>query len=124
MNEKARDALVNGYQPLITALELPDPDDRHVLAAAIKCGADLILTFNLNDFPVHALAIYGLEACYPDPFLVDQLNLDAERVCMAMRQHRASLRNPPKTSEEYLDTLEEQGLSRFSQAVRQYAAEL
>ena len=124
MNENARDALVNGYQPLITALELPDPDDRHVLAAAIKCGADLILTFNLNDFPVHALAIYGLEACHPDPFLVDQLNLDAERVCMAMRQHRASLRNPPKTSEEYLDTLEEQGLSRFSRAVRQYAADL
>ena len=52
------------------------------------------------------------------------MNLDADRVCMAMRQHRASLRNPPKTVEEYLATLEEQGLSRFSQAVRHYAAEL
>ena len=56
--------------------------------------------------------------------LVDQLNLDAERVCLAMRQHRASLRNPPKTVDEYLVTLKEQGLSRFSQAVRHYAAEL
>jgi len=55
---------------------------------------------------------------------VDQLNLDAERVCMAMRQHRASLRNPPKTVEEYLATMEEQGLCRFSQAVRHYAADL
>lgn len=36
----------------------------------------------------------------------------------------ASLKNPPKTVEEYLVTLEEQGLSRFSQAVRHYAAEL
>ena len=55
---------------------------------------------------------------------MDQVNLDAERVCMAMRQHRASLRNPPKSVEQYLVTLEEQGLSRFSQAVQHYAAEL
>jgi predicted nucleic acid-binding protein len=124
MNAHVRDALVDGHQSLIPALELPDPDDRHVLAAAIKCGADLILTFNLDDFPEQALSIYGLGAGHPDFFLVDQLNLDAERVCMAMRQHRASLKNPPKTVEEYLVTLEEQGLSRFSQAVRHYAAEL
>ena len=124
MNAHVRDALVDGHQPLIPALELPDPDDRHVLAAAIQCGADLILTFNLEDFPEHALASYGLGACHPDLFLVDQLNLDAEQVCMAMRQHRASLKNPPKTVEEYLVTLEEQGLSSFSQAVRHYAAEL
>jgi predicted nucleic acid-binding protein len=124
MNAHVRDALVNGHQSLIPALELPDPDDRHVLAAAIQCGADLILTFNLDDFPEQTLSIYGLGACHPDLFLVDQLNLDAERVCMAMRQHRASLRNPPKTVDEYLATLEEQGLTRFSQAVRHYAAEL
>ena len=124
MNAHVRDALVDGHQPLIPALELPDPDDRHVLAVAIQCGADLILTFNLDDFPEPALAGYGIGACHPDLFLVDQLNLDAERVCMAMRQHRTSLRNPPKTVEEYLVTLKEQGLSRFSQAVQHYAVEL
>ncbi|MCP9886799.1 PIN domain-containing protein [Cyanobium sp. ATX 6A2] len=124
MNAHVRDALVDGHQSLIPALELPDPDDRHVLAAAIKCGADLILSFNLDDFPEHALASYGIGACHPDPFLVDQLNLDAGRVCTAMRQQRASLKNPPKTVQEYLETLEGQGLSRFSQAVRHYAAEL
>ena len=124
MNAYARDALVDGHQSLIPALALPDPDDRHVLAAAIKCGADLILTFNLDDFPQPVLATYGLSACDPDLFLVDQLNLDAERVCRAMQQHRSSLKNPPKTVEEYLVTLEEQGLSRFSQAVRRSAAEL
>ena len=105
MNAHLRDALVDGHQSLIPALELPDPDDRHVLAAAIKCGADLIITINLDDFPEHVLASYGLGACHPDLFLVDQLNLDAERVCMAMRQQRASLRNPPKTVEQYLVTL-------------------
>ena len=102
MNAYSRDALVDGHQSLIPALALPDPDDRHVLAAAIKCGADLIVTFNLDDFPDEVLASYGLGACHPDSFLVDQLNLDAERVCTAMRQHRASLKNPPKTVEEYL----------------------
>ena len=124
MNADVRDALVDGHQSLIPALELPDPDDCHVLVAAIKCGADLILTFNLDDFPEQVLSIYGLGAGHPDFFLVDQLNLDAERVCMAMREHRASLRNPLKTVEQYLATLEEQRLSRFSQAVRHYAAEL
>ena len=124
MNAHVRDALVDGHQSLIPALELPDPDDRHVLAAAIKCGADLILTFNLDDFPEHMLARYGIGACHPDLFLVDQLQLDAERVCAAMRQHRASLTNPPKTVGEYLGTLEAQGLNGFSQAVRPYATEL
>ena len=124
MNAHVRDALVDGHQVLIPALALPDPDDRHVLAAAIKCGADLILTFNLDDFPEQALSIYGLGACHPDRFLLDQLELDAERVCMAMRQHRASLRNPAKSVGEYLATLGEQGLHRFAHAVRHYAAEL
>jgi len=124
MNAHVRDALVDGHQSLIPALELPDPDDRHVLAAAIQCGADLIVTFNLDDLPGPTLASYGIGPCHPDLFLVDQLNLDAVRVCLAMQQHRASLRNPPKTVDEYLATLEEQGLTRFSQAVRHYAAEL
>ena len=51
MNTHVRDCLVTGYEPLIGGLSLPDPDDRHVLAAAIRSQADLILTFNLKDFP-------------------------------------------------------------------------
>ena len=55
---------------------------------------------------------------------LQRLNLDVEWVCAAMRQQRASLRNPTKTVREYLATLESQGLSGFSQAVRHYAVEL
>lgn len=51
MNRAVRDCLVSGYEPLIEGLKLPDPDDRHVLAAAIKAGAQVIVIRNLRDFP-------------------------------------------------------------------------
>jgi len=124
MNAHVRDALVDGYQTLIPALKLPDPEDCHVLAAAIQCGADLILTFNLNDFPEPVLATHGISACHPDRFLVDQLTLAPHRVCTAIQQHRASLKNPPKTVEEYLKTLKLQGLPTFSQTVLDYSSAL
>jgi predicted nucleic acid-binding protein len=56
INGAVRDCLVTGYQPLVEALDLPDPDDRHVLAAAIKVNAQLIVTRNLKDFPPKTLA--------------------------------------------------------------------
>ncbi len=56
MDVHVRDCLVTGHEHLIPKLSLPDPDDRHVLAAAITCGADVIVTFNLADFPIDALA--------------------------------------------------------------------
>lgn len=65
-------------------------------------------------FPRAVSAKYGIGACHPDLFLMDQLNLDAGRVCTAMHQHRASLKNPPKIVEKVLVTLEAQGFSRFS----------
>jgi hypothetical protein len=65
MNAHVRDALVDGYQTLIPALKLPDPEDCHVLAAAIQCRADLSLTFNFNDFPELVLATHGISARRP-----------------------------------------------------------
>jgi hypothetical protein len=65
MNSSVRDCLVTGYEPLIEGLTLPDPNDRHVLAAAILAGADVIVTFNLRDFPPEALARFGVEARRP-----------------------------------------------------------
>ena len=87
-------------------------------------GADHILTFNLNDFPEPVLATHGISACHPDRFLVDQLTLAPDRVCTAIQQHRASLKNPPKTVEEYLKTLKLQGLPTFSQTVLDYSSAL
>src|SRR5438477_5898501 len=68
MNMHVRDALVEGYQDLIPALELPDPKDCHVLAAAIRCNASVIVTYNLKDFPASHIERYDIEAQHPDEF--------------------------------------------------------
>lgn len=66
MNTALPDARVTGYERLVDSLELPDPDDRHVLAAAVRIGAQAIVTFNLKDFPATALEPLGIEAKHPD----------------------------------------------------------
>jgi hypothetical protein len=68
MNQAVRDCLVTGYEPLIPTIDLPDPGDCHVLAAAIVGRCDLIVTQNLKDFPAAALQPYGIEAQHPDEF--------------------------------------------------------
>ena len=69
MNTAVPDCLVENYEGFINSLELPDPNDRHVLAAAIKCQADVIVTFNLKDFPKKELKKYDVDAQSPDVFI-------------------------------------------------------
>jgi predicted nucleic acid-binding protein len=121
MNAHVRDCLVTGYEDLIPALTLPDPDDRHVLAAAIRAGADAIVTFNLTDFPGDVLAGYGIEAVHPDDFVSSQLDLAPHAVCAAAKRQRESLKNPPRSVEEYLESLERQGLAQTASALRRFA---
>ena len=120
MNEAVRDCLVSGYEPLIDSLKLPDPDDLHVLAAAIHVRAQVIITFNLKDFPAAALIPFDIEAQHPDDFLLTLMELAPELVCAAIRRQRESLRNPPKTTEEMLATLELQGLPQFVVGLRPF----
>jgi hypothetical protein len=75
MDKAAPDALVRGYEHLIPGLALPDPNDRHVLAAAIRAGASVIVTCNLPDFPPHVLGEFDIEAQHPDDFIVHLLDL-------------------------------------------------
>lgn len=110
MNANVRDCLVTGYEAIIPGLQLPDPDDRHVLAAAIRCNAGVIVTFDLDDFPTEALAPYGIEAQHPDEFILHLLDLNPAMVCRAAETQRSRLKNPPKTPDEYLETLLKQGL--------------
>jgi len=78
MDTGVRDALVSGFEKLIPSLELPDPDDRHVLAAAIRGRCDVIVTYNLSDFPAEKLAEYDIEAQHPDEFIGHLCNLRDE----------------------------------------------
>ncbi len=118
MEKALPDATVVGYKPLIAALELPDRNDRHVLAAAIRCGASVIVTLNLADFPSHALANFRIEAQHPDDFVLALLDAFPGFVLEAARTHRASLKNPPKTQEEYLAELDAQGLEKSVRVLR------
>lgn len=121
MNRHVRDCLVTGYERLIPSLKLPDPNDRHVLAAAIRCGADTIVTFNLKDFPEVALGVYGIRAKHPDDFLTNQLELAPELVCSAAKKQRSSLKNPAMTVEEFLSSLERQGIPQTVSCLRGFA---
>ena len=120
MDTSARDCLVTGYEFLIPSLSLPDENDRHVLAAAIRSQSSVILTFNLKDFPAMELEKYDVEAQHPDEFISDLIDLNAAKVLAAISGHRKSLKNPPKTSKEYLDTLLQQGLPESVSQLRQW----
>lgn len=97
---------------------LPDPDDRHVAAAAIAAGADVVVTFNVDDFPSEVLGPYGLEAVHPDAFVTSLLEADPEGVVAVLQEHRAGLRRPPLTAREYLGHLERAGLTASVSALR------
>lgn len=105
MNQAVPDALVAGYQSIIPSLQLPDPTDAHVLAAAIAGRADVIVTTNLKHFPPEALAPFGIEAQHPDEFLMHQQDLAPESFIQCARRIRARLVNPPRSSDEYLASL-------------------
>ena len=112
MNAAVLDCLVSGYEALIPALVLPDPDDRHVLAAAIQGRADVIVTYNLRHFPEDVLGGYGIAAQHPDEFVSDLIGRDAGSVYASVKRQRARLKNPPKSAEEFLTTLENQSLAQ------------
>ncbi len=111
MNSHVRNCLVTNYEYLIPQLKLPDPDDRHVLAAAIASGAGAIVTTNLSDFPASILDQYNVAAQHPDHFIYDLLDLKPSKVVAAAKTCQQLLKNPPKSFDEYLEILLKQGLS-------------
>ncbi len=118
MNLHVGDALVENYESLIDTLELPDANDRHVLAAAIHSQAEAIITFNLRDFPLEQLEKYGIEAVHPDAFIVSLIEEDVETVVEALKRQQRTLKNPPQTLKEVLAMLENNGLKRTVERLR------
>ena len=118
------DSLVRGYEPIISTLQLPDPNDRHVLAAAIHARAEYIVTFNLKDFPKASLQPYGIETVLPDEFVQRLIQTTPSRVLEAVKSHRLRLVHPPKTVDEYLATLEKQRLLKTVVFLREHASDI
>ena len=110
MNQAVPDCLVENYEGFIDSLTLPDPNDRHVLAAAIKCQADVIVTNNLKDFPKEILNQYVIDVQSPDIFLSHLFDLNSTAFCSAVRQQRERLHKPNHTAEEMLSIFYNQGL--------------
>jgi len=114
MNQTLPDSIVSGYEARIPALNLPDANDRHVLAAAIEAEAPLIVTFNLSDFPTAVLRTYGVRAVHPDRFLSGLSDDDRALFLQVVQSHRASLHNPPKDAAGYVQTLRINGLKELA----------
>ncbi|MCX9190417.1 PIN domain-containing protein [Carbonactinospora thermoautotrophica] len=112
MVRAVRDCLVTGYEPLIAGLELPDPGHRHVLAAAIRARAQVIVTSNLKDFPAKVLRDWDIDPKGPDDFVLDQIGLNAKVVWGCVQQIAAAWRRPPGTVDDVLVSLERCGLVR------------
>ena len=113
MIEAIEESLVEDYEELIPTITLPDPNDRHVLAAAIKAKANLILTMNLKDFPKSALTVWDITAKHPDDFTTDLLRTDQEAVVAVIREMRQRRKRPPISADDFLAQLMRQGLKAF-----------
>jgi len=118
------ESLVQGYEFIIPTLQLPDAKDRHVLAAAIHVKAEYIVTFNLKDFPQSVLVPYKIEAISPDDFVLRVIEYDSNAFLTTVAKHRAFLSRPAKTAEEYLATLEKQGLVKTVAFLREHESEM
>jgi len=118
MHTAVPDWEVANYKELIPGLSLPDKNDRHVLAAAIRGHADCIVTTNLRHFPADLVGKYDLEVFHPDDFIMLQLDLDSVdnmTGLKAMKAMRLRMRKPAQSPEEFVKRLDEVGLKRVAQ---------
>ncbi|WP_075350495.1 PIN domain-containing protein [Algoriphagus marinus] len=115
MDEAFPDALVEDYENNLQALELPDPDDRHVLAAAIYAESKYLVTANLKDFPLDQCLEHGINPIHPDDFTLLLLESSMEVAFECFKQMVARLKTPPQKIEQVLETLEKCGLVKTAE---------
>lgn len=112
MDSAFPDFNITGYEAITRSLTLPDPKDRHILAAAIRTNAEVIVTFNLKDFPPDYIKSYDIEVQHPDSFITNLISLNKEKAYQAIKNQVSNLKNPPRSIEEVMGTLENCGLKK------------
>jgi len=112
MNLAFPDANVENFEVFISGVNIRDKDDRHVVACAIRCNADLIVTFNIKDFSTKELAKFGIEIQNPDELISNLIDINPKLVHKAISKMVKRLKNPKKTMDEVLTILEKCGLKK------------
>jgi predicted nucleic acid-binding protein len=120
MEKAFPEGCVDGAEALVAALTLPDPDDRHVLATAIRTGAEHIVTENLRDFPNEILAPFGISAVTADDFLTSTFELYPGDALSTLGIMRRDYRNPPFTSGEFIFELQRKGLPKLASMLKEH----
>lgn len=119
MNKAFVEATVTEYESLGNGIgKLPDEGDRHVIAAAIKSKADIIVTENLKDFPKNILAGYDIEAKSADEFIADAIDLNPALAISAIKRMHLRFNKPEKTPEVLLLDMERIGLTQSADQLR------
>jgi hypothetical protein len=124
MNQIQPAALVHRYEQFIGRIDIPDKDDRHVVAAAIACGAQKILTWDLGDFPNQVLAAFGIFAESPDKFIADLIIDNPADVVTIFRDVRQRFKAPPMSIEQFFESLQKNKLELTSRQLARYHAML
>lgn len=120
LNAHVRDSLVSGYEHIIDGINLPHHSARHVLAAAIRCNADAIITKDFQNFPKEVLEPYDIEAIHPDDFIYYQIDMAPVKCCDIFKRQRNALKQPPQSVEEFLTTLQKQELPQTTSRLKEY----
>ena len=103
-------------------MSLPDPDDRHVLAAAIAGHADAIVTWNEKDFPSEVLDPFGIETQTPDEFVLNQLMLEKVTALAALKRMRERWARPQYDAASLVTLFENRGLPQTAAHLRDVIA--
>jgi len=120
MNTAFPDSNIENYESLINTVELPDPDDRHVMAAAVKESTDVIVTINIKDFPDKVASKYDIEIMHPDQFICHFIDLDKEKIKLAFSNQLSRLKNPPLEASDVFNILKKTGLSKSIERLKKY----
>lgn len=124
MNRVLPDATVTGYERHLDGIALPDPDDRHVVAAAIESGASLILTWNTRDFPVTALRPHRLGKQRPDAFLVTLFDTAPDLMVEVVGRTRRNLTQSRPSAVEFVEALKRQRVVNFARLLEGHMTRL